>query len=242
MASTSETGHYKNIRGMETLLTYIADVGAIYNPITERLKTASLTQLVLDANSAMTELRNAVAQLKIHQSLRQDNFATLVDTASRVVSAMRSCEMDHSLIAEAESTVAKMRGKRRTAAAPKTEEGTEPKTKSVSHASFDMMVDHFSKLVALVSQGTYQTNESEIRLPELNQKLDFLKDANNKVTVARSILEDKLSRRDEVLYKPRTGLVDTGKDVKDYIKQLYGPANAVYKKFRGVPFRTSPVR
>ena len=91
MASTSETGHYKNIRSLETLKTYIAELGKQYNPVAERLQTTAVADLITQAEAAMKQLKDAKAALREVQNERQAAFAEIPNFASRIVNAMKNC-------------------------------------------------------------------------------------------------------------------------------------------------------
>jgi hypothetical protein len=46
MASTSETGHAKNVANFEDLISFVTGYGATYNPTKVPIKLASLTTLL----------------------------------------------------------------------------------------------------------------------------------------------------------------------------------------------------
>ncbi len=59
MASTSETGHAKNIANFQDLIAFVTGYGATYNPAKAALK---LVQLNTMATTAQTKLADVLTQ------------------------------------------------------------------------------------------------------------------------------------------------------------------------------------
>jgi len=53
MASTSETGHAKNVANFEDLISFCTGYGATYNPSKAAIKIAALTTLQTNAQSSI---------------------------------------------------------------------------------------------------------------------------------------------------------------------------------------------
>lgn len=67
MASTSETGHAKNVANLEKLITNVIGLGTVYNPSKESIKLPALNTLLVSAKGVINNV-NAVENL--HTKMR----------------------------------------------------------------------------------------------------------------------------------------------------------------------------
>lgn len=89
----------------------------------------------------------------------------------------------------------------------------------------------------LLNTPGYAPNEPELQPETLKAEVADLRKKNSAVVAARSVLKDKRSRRDEILYKKGTGLVDVALEAKAYIRGAFGPSSSQFKKVQGLEFR-----
>jgi hypothetical protein len=103
--------------------------------------------------------------------------------------------------------------------------------------SFDNRLDRFDKQIQLLGNiPQYAPNEEELKVSTLTNFYAALSSAN----VAAGLAETKLTNirlaRNELLYKPSTGLVDTTLSVKAYVKSLFGATSEQFKQISGLTF------
>lgn len=56
MASTSETGHAKNVANFQDLIEFVTGYGATYNPSKQSLKPSNLVALKVSAEGNLTDV------------------------------------------------------------------------------------------------------------------------------------------------------------------------------------------
>ncbi|MEI6062160.1 MAG: hypothetical protein WCR72_15775, partial [Bacteroidota bacterium] len=116
-----------------------------------------------------------------------------------------------------------------------------PKEISSSQLSFDNRLDNLDKLIQLLgSIPVYAPNERELQLPALTALYDGLVAKNTDVVAATVPLYNARITRNQVLYAPGTGLVDTAADVKSYVKSVFGAVSSQFKQVSILKFRSEP--
>src|SRR5690606_36918357 len=102
---------------------------------------------------------------------------------------------------------------------------------SSSQQSYDSLIEHFSKLITLLStEPTYVPNENELKIATLNTLLTTLKNTNTAVINAYTTVSNARIARNQSLYNPVNGLCETAKEVKKYVKSLFGATSPQYKQ------------
>ena len=240
MASTSETGHAKNIANFKDLIGYCTGYGAPYNPPKTSLQLTALNTL---HTSAETELANVTANKNTFDTVtgnRQALFENLKALSTRIVNFLPATDASDQTMDDAKVINNLIQGKRATppsqtvSADGKTVEDT---SISTSRQSFDMLAENFSSLVNLVSSiPTYTPNEAELKSDALSSYLNDLKTANNTVANAEVSYSNSRIARDKVLYAENTGLVDTALDDKKYVKAAFGATSPEYGQVSGIKF------
>ena len=56
MASTSETGHAKNVANFQDLISFVVGYGATYNPTKDALKLPQLNALLTTSQTSLAEV------------------------------------------------------------------------------------------------------------------------------------------------------------------------------------------
>jgi len=88
----------------------------------------------------------------------------------------------------------------------------------------------------LESVPYYKPNEEDLKVESLKSLQADLRAKNNDVVVASIQLSNARIARNELLYKPLTGLVDTAFDFKVYIKSVFGATSPQYKQISKLKF------
>jgi len=243
MASTSETGHAKNVANYEKLIADITALGTAYNPSKANLKLAALNTQLTAAKAAITAVNSAEPAYKNAVSARDVSFSTISKLITRVNNALKASDTTEQVDESAMTLVRKLQGRRATP--KKTEEqkkvaadaGKEIVEISSSQMSFDSRLDNFDKLIKLLTSVTaYAPNEADLKVTALTTVYNDLKTKNTAVTTAEAPLTNARIARNDVLYKVNTGVVDTSVDVKSYIKSVYGATSPQYKAISGLKF------
>jgi hypothetical protein len=243
--STSETGHAKNVANLEQLLSYIGGYGETYNPPKPSISLESMKRLALDANKAVNAVNVALPSLSLAIAAREVAFGPLSKLVTRVLSSLKATGTSEQVDKSATAIARKIVGTRATA--KKTEEqkaalaaeGKVMKEVSTSQMSFDSRLNNFDSLISFVaSVPEYKPNEEDLKVTSLTAYHKQLKEKNTAVANASVTVSNARIARNEILYKPLTGLVDVAFDAKLYIKSLYGSTSPQFKQVSGIEFKT----
>ena len=236
MASTTETGHAKNVAIFEDLISFCTGYGATYNPSKAALKLPALATQLTGANAALPAVKVAKTAYDNATNAREVSFKPLKSLATKIVNGIAATEATAQTVDDIKSTNLKIQGKRAKAVekpdAKALAAGAEPvKTASTSQQSYDKLMDHFAQMIAtLTAEPKYLPNENELKVATLNTMLTDLKAKNTAVINATTALSNARIARDKILYADTTGMLDTAQDVKQYVKSLFGASSPQYKQ------------
>ena len=243
MPSTSETGHAKNVANFEDLISFSTGYGATYNPSKEALKVANLNTRLANARTVLNEVKTTQTAFNNATNKRMDAFKPLKSLATKIINALDATDASAETVKDARTINRKIQGQRAT---PKTVssppaaqvEGAADKTISASQQSYDQQIEHFAKLVELLSSDSnYKPNEADLTVAANQTKLAALKAANTDVVKTYTNWSNSRSARTNTLYNPLTGLVNTALDVKKYIKSIFGALSPQFKQVSKLEFR-----
>ena len=244
MASTSETGHAKNVANLDQLISFVTGYGAIYNPSKAGIKLTALQTLSTNAKNAINAVNTALPAYSNAVAAREVAFEPLKKLSTRILNALKATDTTTQVDDNATTLVRKLQGKRATPKKTEEEktiakaEGTETKEVSSSQLSYDSQIDSFDKLIKLLASVTlYAPNEAELKVTALTAILNDLRAKNTAVISATTPLSNARISRNVILYKENTGLVDITVDTKTYIKSLYGATSPQYKQVSKLEFK-----
>jgi len=242
MASTSETGHAKNVANFEDLISFCNGYGGSYNPSKAILQIGNLTILHGNAQNSITGVTSSKTAFANATNARQTGFDPLKKLCTRIVNALDATDASDKMVKDAKTINNKIQGKRagekpKAAPAPGSE-AAEDKTISVSQQSYDALVDNFGKLIDLVgTEPTYTPNETELQISTLQTNLGNLKATNTAVINAYTNYSNSRITRDSILYGQTSGLVDVALEVKKYVKSVFGATSPQYKQVSKLEFK-----
>ena len=243
MASTSETGHAKNVANFEKLIAETSAFGENFNPSKATLKLTALNTQLATAKAAIAAVNSAEPAFKNAVSARDAAFAPLGKLITRINNALKASDTTVQEDESALTLVRKLQGRRATAKKTEDEkkalaaEGKEVVEISSSQMSFDSRLDNFDKLIKLLSSiPAYAPNEADLKVEALTALYNDLKAKNMAVINAETPLSTARIARNEVLYKQNTGIVDITVDVKNYVKSVFGATSPQYKLISNLKF------
>ena len=152
MASTSETGHAKNVANFEDLISFCTGYGTSYNPSKAAIQIPALNTLRANAQNALATLNTVNSTFINVTNARQAAFSPLKPLATRLVNALDASEASDRLVNDAKTINRKIQGSRSgkltKADAGFVENETEQTAKSisVSQQSFDSLIENFKRL------------------------------------------------------------------------------------------------
>lgn len=252
MSNYSEIGHAKNVANFEDLINRCVGFGVSYNPSLNAIKIANMNTL---RTSALASLASAVSAGTAYMNAvdnRQTIFDPLQKMGTRIISALKACGASDAVIKDALSINRKIQGKRAKPIKeveinqdnnqnkmidPNNPPVELPKNVSVSQLGFDSMVEHYSKLIDLLTTVVpYNPNENELKIVGLNTLLTSMKSSNTAVITATTNYLTARINRDNFVYKASTGVVEVAQDAKDYVKSVFGTKSPQYKQVSAIKF------
>ena len=243
MASTSETGHAKNVANFEKLIAETSAFGENFNPSKATLKLTALNTQLATAKAAIAAVNSAEPAYKNAVSARDAAFAPLGKLITRINNALKASDTTVQEDESALTLVRKLQGRRATAKKTEDEkkalaaEGKEVVEISSSQMSFDSRLDNFDKLIKLLSSiPAYAPNEADLKVEALTALYNDLKAKNMAVINAETPLSTARIARNEILYKQNSGIVDITVDVKNYVKSVFGATSPQYKLISNLKF------
>lgn len=241
MSSVSEKGFAMIAAHFDELLESVLTIK--YEPTPERLKTESMKVLSVDYKTAMNDLNKMLAALRTAVDAREPAFENMNRLASRIMNILKSLDLPDETVETCKQLVRKIQGQR---AKPKRSQeqiakdaaaGIESREISSSQRSYD---NQLANLIMLYEQlnyiAGYEPNETELKKETVKMMIDNLRSKNEAVVSARAAVKDARAKRDNLLNKKGTGLIDVARDAKAYIKGAFGPSSSEFKKVQKLEF------
>ncbi len=241
MASKSEVGHHKNVENLSTIIAMYTVFGTRYNPSNQSLTIVSLRHLLADGRDLVKSVGDSEAPANNAINARADLFSPFKKFCTRLLAAIVTSGVSKRTKDDARGINRKIQGTglaQNSKKAPALEAGeVVPEGTSTSQQSFDSVVKNFGRLIALIqNQPDYSPNETEFQVSTLLQMAAAFTQSNDAAKTAISAYSKSIADRDAFLYTPETGLVDIALLSKVYVKSIYSPTSAEFKKINKVPF------
>lgn len=236
MANVSDNSHAKNVTNFDSLISAVITIGSAYNPSKDSIKLPALQTLLLAANESLIALKSAESANSTAIDVRELAFKPTGSLFTKISNALKASGSSIQAVETAKTIFRKLQGKRASVKLTDEEkktleaEGKEVKQISASQMGYDERVNNFEKLIALLHTiPEYSPNEEELKIETLQALLSDLKAKNSEVIKTYLVLETSRGVRNDVLYKPISGLIDISSDVKSYIKSVFGVTSTQYK-------------
>lgn len=243
MASTTETGHAKNVANFEDMVSFVTGYGATYNPSKNSIKLPQLNALLTNAKNSLTAVNTALIPFNNAVNAREIAFKPLSKLITRIINALDATDASAQVVKDGKTIARKLQGRRASdkitpvADNPATPESEAPKSISASQMSFDNRIENFGKLITLLTnEPLYAPNENDLKLTQLNALLTSLKTTNTAVINATTPASNARISRNKILYLAGTGLYDIQAEVKKYVKSVFGARSPEYKQISGIKF------
>lgn len=251
MASTSETGHPKNVANFENLVSFVNGFGATYNPSKINLKLTALQTQLASCKANIASVTSTSVAFNNAVNTRMDAFFGLRKLSTRLINALDATAASAQTVKDLKTVNAKVQGSKLTKAdAGKTAKQIDPNTpvletvKTISSAqlSYSSLIEHIATIITILSaEPTYLPNETDLKVATLNALLTSLKNTNTAVINAYTTVSNTRVARDLSLYNTTNGLCQVAKEVKMYVKSVYGATSLQYKQISGIEFKSRKI-
>ena len=240
MASTSETGHAKNVANFQNLIAFVTAYGATYNPSKNALKLPQLIALKADADTKLADVvaKNTAYNNKVNERLNA--FSGLKSLSTRLVNALQTTDATDQIIKDAKGYNKKMQGQRATATAttPTDPNTPAPNTISTSQQSYTQQIQHLAGLISVLeSEPSYTPNEIDLQIATLQAKQNELTTKNEEVATSYANISNSRIARNTTLYSTEGSIFEVASEVKKYIKSIYGATSPEFAQVKGIEFK-----
>lgn len=239
--SVSETGHAKNIANLQNLISFCQGYGTTYNPSKQSLTMAELQDLYQNAFAKLNSAKTGKTAFDNAKNSRRLEFEDLKALSTKITNAFIVSGADNLAIADLKLINSKIQGRRigKKTTEPNTSEIPETiRTISTSQQSYDRLIDHFTNLIQVLEQNSfYNPNENELKITALLAKKEILQTVNTNLINAYTNYSNTLIQRNQILYDHIIGLVQTAKEVKQYVKSVYGATSPEYNQISSLEFK-----
>ena len=238
MASTSETGHAKNVANFQDLIEFVTGYGVTYNPSKNSLKLPQLISLKASAENNLADVitKNTNYNNKVNERITA--FSGLKSFSTRLVNALQTTDATPETIGNAKTFNRKMQGKKASSTQTPTDPNTPaPNTISTSQQSYDQLIQHLAGLTSVLeAEPSYTPNETDLQVASIQTKIADLSTKNTAVATAYTIISNSGITRNETLYTSAISLVETALEVKKYVKSVFGATSPQYAQVKSIEF------
>ena len=193
MATTSETGHSKNVANFDELISKILGYGPNYNPTKTSLKPESLQSTSLMARRAIDAVNDTFPVYSNAIAAREVAFLPLSKLVTRILNALKATDTSPQVIDNALTLARKLQGRRATPKKTEAEknaqkaQGVEVKEVSSSQMSYNNRLESFDKLIKLlISVPLYSPNEPDLQTASLTVLFNDLRAKNSAAEIGRA--------------------------------------------------------
>ena len=228
MASTSETGHNKNVANFSSAYQILEEMGAIYNPSNSNLLLANLQPKKVSLGGTITVLNDKKPIYKNAVADREVAIAPLGKRISKAGNYAKSIAISDTDKENIASQVKKIRGDKK--AKTVNPDTAEVETISTSQMSYDSRIANLETITSqFASHPEYAPNETEIQVSTLQAYHTELTTLSSLVNSAGNALITARKDRNQILYFDEHNIIQLIKDIKNYVKSLGDVAQPYYK-------------
>jgi hypothetical protein len=247
MASSSESGHAMNVANFGTMITIVGEYGNAFNPARPELKLSALKSMLTAAQVALEKAKDQRAEYSNAVAARDEVFKPLKKFATKIIAAVKACDVSKSVLENMKSVNDKIQGRRSTSikvskSSSSTGETEEQKRSSTSQQSISRMIDHFEQFVAILSkEPKYMPNEPEMSVAGLKALIADMRAKNDMAISAEAKLQNAIISRDTTLYMNGTSVMALVTGVKNYAKSVFGGQSSQFVRLNKLKFSTKKV-
>lgn len=235
MASTSETGHNKNVANFSTAYQILEEMGSLYNPSNAKIQLINLSPIRSSLQNVITELNNKKPIYKNAVSAREIAIKPLGKLMTKSLNYTKSLDISIIEKENVANQVKKIRGDRKPKAV---NPDTTTDSISTSQMSYDSRIANLDTYTTqLASHPEYAPNEAEIQIANLQALHSNLVTLSQAVNAAGSALITARVNRNNILYNNETNVIQLIKDIKAYLKSLGDAGKPYYNAIVKLQFK-----
>ena len=236
MASTSETGHNKNVANFSTAYQILEEMNTLYNPSNSKIQLVNLDFVRSSLQITIAELNNNKPIYKNAVADRENAIAPLGKLMTKTLNYAKSIDISATDKENITAQAKKIRGDQK----PKkvNPETIETDGISTSQMSYDSRIANLDTYInQLSSHPEYVPNETEIQITSLQTLQTNLITLSSAVNSAGNALITSRSNRNNILYNNNINVIQLIKDIKAYLKSLGDAGKPYYNAIVKLQFK-----
>ncbi len=239
MASSSETGHAKNIANLNLLISNISALGSIYKPANSKIQLSNLQNLYDTALAQQEDVNSLLSPYALAVDAREAVFKPLNRDLSKLRKAYKATEgVTTQQLEDLMTIIRKLKGVRKTKLTSPTEPDQADDIHSVSQLSYDQRTNNMDALISLLQNTpNYNPNEIEYQVKTYQSKKNQMLATTQSVADTFIPLNNARSLRNATLYQAEDNLVDVANTAKDYLFTILDSDSAQYKAIARIKFK-----
>ena len=236
MASTSETGHNKNVANFSTAYQILEEMNTLYNPSNSKIQLVNLDFVRSSLQITIAELNNNKPIYKNAVADRENAIAPLGKLMTKTLNYAKSIDISATDKENITAQAKKIRGDQK----PKkvNPDTIETDGISTSQMSYDSRIANLDTYTTqLASHPEYTPNETEIQIASLQTLHSNLVTLSQAVNSAGNSLITARANRNSILYNNEVNVIQLIKDVKAYLKSLGDAGKPYYNAIVKLQFK-----
>jgi hypothetical protein len=236
MASTTETGHNKNVANFSRAYQIFEEMGGLYNPSNSNLQLTNLAPIKVSLAETITVLNDKKPVYKNAVADREVEIAPLGKLTTRALNFAKSTNISLTDKENLQSQAKKIRGDVK----PKkvNPDTTESDAISTSQMSYDSRIANLSTYTSqLASHPEYVPNETDIQIASLQTYHERLDALSGLVNSAGNALITARKDRNNILYFNDANIIQLIREIKSYLKSLGQAGEPYYKALVKLQFK-----
>lgn len=235
MSNPNERSNADNVNNFEELIAVCIDLGPAYNPSNPAITIPSMTASLAATRASMQTVNTQEALHEDAVNVKADTIAPLKSIAQRVMAAANASPLTMNQKADIRSIVLKLTGRRATTPMP--DPANPGATVSASQLGFDQRVENLDRLIQLLAtMPAYNPNEPELTVAGLTAFHASQVAVNTAEAVAKQPLASARTVRNNLIYRPPSGITYLAMDVKNYVKSVFGNNSPEHKRVTAIKF------
>lgn len=221
MASTSETGHDIDITNSKAVIKIAEGITTEYQPAEPALEIAVLTPQVVAAAAAQKAVNDAKRPWATATNTRETLYEGLAALSTKVWGTVQTLRIEDNTKALVEAIHKKLHGKWGVQVEEPEDEEEAKRARSASQLSYVSMAKNLEDMIETLGQiPQYVPKDEDRKITTLKLLLAQMVQLNDNMPTLETTLALARSKRNALYYTPVTGLIDTMKGVKGYLKTL----------------------
>ena len=235
--SAEEKGHAKNLEVIKKLRDFATSWGANYAPTNPILLLPFMTQRINDAEFVSDDVIDTRAPYRVAASVAEDAFALVSERITRLERGFSASGVPQSAVEDLKIDTRKIKSGAKKSGGTTGGDGIVEKGHSASQMSRANRTERLDSAIATLIQYGFDPNESDLKIPALQEWSDDLKAKTDAVSTAYIPLSNKLDKRDEIYYIASDSLYQIWLAFEDYVISRFGMNSNEHNQIRGLDFK-----